>query len=384
MEKLPIEISFDDTFFREEERCGYKVTKESKQLWAVLLDLMVKFDNVCRTNHIRYSIDSGTLLGAVRHKGFIPWDNDIDVIMLRSEYERLCKIGPEVFQEPYFWQTNETDPGTLRRHAQLRNSRTTCILTDEMTDGHPRFSFNQGVFLDVFILDEVPDDAEELQRFRGELEQYLSLLWDFKEYYHKSGRSKWMEEAQRQAYEDFEKLVSRYNGTGMKRVGNMSLLPLRKEKTLFAKELFQDLVPYQFEEFSFLGPRDYETILTGFYGDWHQLVMGTEAHGGVLLDMQHPYTDYLTEENVVENQDNHPILELYRHRNLLLVQRDEAWATIQSIQNEIEECRKDQEKWQLAIHDKQRLSRKVRKYKRICYLLIAISSLLLTVIALIL
>ena len=84
MEKLPIEISFDDTFFREEERCGYKVTKESKQLWAVLLDLMVKFDNVCRTNHIRYSIDSGTLLGAVRHKGFIPWDNDIDVIMQKQ------------------------------------------------------------------------------------------------------------------------------------------------------------------------------------------------------------------------------------------------------------------------------------------------------------
>lgn len=340
MKDLPIKIELPESFFLPETRCDYEVTELSKQHWAILLDLMVQFDSVCKEYGIRYAIDGGTFLGAVRHKGFIPWDNDVDVIMLRSEYDRLCQIAPIAFKSPYFWQTNETDPGTLRRHGQLRNSSTTCFLSDEMQDGKPLFDFNQGAFLDVFIFDAVPDDANELVAFEEELQQNLSLLWDFKNYYRISGKALWMKEAQRQAFEEFEASVSRYNGKGQKRIGNISLIPRRRDSMFFAKEIYDDLIDYDFEGFSFPGPRDYETILTGLYGDWHKFVIGDDRHGDTILDVNTPYTEYIKDVHADSSQailnEKHPILQLYKHRDTLLQQRDEAWAHIQQMTKQYE------------------------------------------------
>lgn len=318
MKKLPIEIHLNESFYIEEERCGYRVTKQSKQLWAVLLDLMVQFDLVCRENNILYTIDSGTLLGAIRHGGFIPWDNDADVAMLRSEYDKLCKIAPTAFKEPYFWQTNETDPGSMRRHAQLRNSMTTDFLVDEMEEGVPLYTFNQGVFLDVFVLDEVPNNANELQNFRDELQQYLPILWDFKDYYREKRNSFWLDFAQKQAYDEFEITVKRYNETGMGRVGHISLFPYRKESAFIPKEIYENLVDYTFEGYTFLGVKDYDKILTGFYGDWHQIIIGEDSHGEVFLDLYHPYIYYLQNREIKSKHKKHPLLRLFKYRKLLL------------------------------------------------------------------
>lgn len=357
MKKLPIKIELPESFFLPEIRCDYEVTQLAKQHWAVLLDLMIQFDSVCKEYGIQYAIDGGTFLGAVRHKGFIPWDNDVDVIMLRSEYEKLCRIAPTVFKSPYFWQTNETDPGTLRRHGQLRNSLTTCILSDEMQDGKPLFDFNQGAFLDVFILDAVPDDANELVTFEDELQQNLSLLWDFKNYYRISGKALWMKEAQRQAFEEFEASVSRYNGKGQRRIGNISLIPRRRDSMLFAKEIYDDLIDYDFEGFSFPGPRDYETILTGLYGDWHKFVIGDNSHGDTILDVNSPYTEYIKDVYADSHKEilneEHPILQLYKHRDALLKQRDIAWKDIQQMGDQLKQLKQLQE---LHIEMEQKLN----------------------------
>lgn len=348
MEKLPIKITLPDSFFNPEEKCGYQVTHESKMLWAVILDLMVEFDRVCKQYQIKYCLDSGSLLGAVRHGGFIPWDNDADVIMLRSEYERLCHIASKAFEHPYFWQTNDTDPGTMRRHGQLRNSMTTGILMDETKNGIPSFGFNQGIFLDIFVLDEVPDDTEELTRFREALDHQLVQLWDFKEYYWASGASPWIRAAQKQAYAEFESLASSYNGTGQKYVANITLKPHRPKSAFFPKNLYEDLTDYKFEGFSFPGPKDYEIILQGHYGDWHQYVIGGDAHGSMIVDSNHPYTEYLKEISEQQDEEEHPILHLYRDRYTLLVQRDLAWKDIKQYQElqhesslEIEQCKLD-------------------------------------------
>ena len=297
MHKLPIKISLDDSFFQAEELCGHYVTQESKQHWAVILDLMVEFDRVCKEHGITYYLDGGTLLGAVRHKGFIPWDDDADLIMFRSEFEKLCAIAPTAFKDPYFWQTNETDPGSLRRHGQLRNSLTTCILKSEARNGKGLFRFNQGVFLDVFILDEVPDDAEELAGFRKELQQQLRLLFNLKDWHRIYRGEAWIEKIQQIAYEKFEATVSRYNGTHQKKVANISLIPEVKEGQFMPKELYNDCAEYSFEGYSFPAPKEYDKLLTGLYGDWHKFVKGTSLHGGIIVDCFHPYTDYLAEPN---------------------------------------------------------------------------------------
>lgn len=411
MEKLPINIKLDDSFFLEEEKCGYKVTAESKKLWAVILDLMVTFDSVCKQYNIKYSLDSGTLLGAVRHGGFIPWDNDADVIMFRSEYERLCEIAPKAFKPPYFWQTNDTDPGSMHRHGQLRNSATTCFLTDETKEGKPLYRFNQGAFLDVFILDKVPDDANELIDFRKEMQQWIALLWDFKEYYFASGESPWMGTAQQQAYHQYEAVVSRYNGTDNTRYANISLKPHRQERQFFPRSVYEDLTDYSFEGFTFPAPRDYERVLHAHYEDWHQYVIGDDDHGDMITDMMVPYTKFFGNQpqSVQYESSEHPILGLYKHRDMLLSQRDRAWediskseARINSLLQEEEqlkvhfdrvnaenECRVNsllQERNQMKVNldrlnvENDYLSRKVRKKRRTVKLLWCLSILLLIVL----
>ena len=135
MSQLPIKIHLPDGFLDEEIRNGYTISHEMKEIWAVELDLLVEFDRVCKENGLKYFASCGTKLGAVRHHGFIPWDDDVDVMMLRDEYDKLCKIAPQLFAYPYFFQTEETDKGSARGHAQLRNSKTTAILKSEASMG---------------------------------------------------------------------------------------------------------------------------------------------------------------------------------------------------------------------------------------------------------
>src|SRR3712207_3357568 len=94
-----------DSFLEEEIRCGYRVSAQMKRVWAVELDLLAKFVDVCERHELRYFLDSGTLIGAIRHQGFIPWDDDIDVSMPRKDYDKLWEIAQTEFSYPYFFQT---------------------------------------------------------------------------------------------------------------------------------------------------------------------------------------------------------------------------------------------------------------------------------------
>jgi len=298
------------------EMRGLEVSAGRKRLWGVLLDLLLEFDRVCKVHDIKYVLDSGTLLGAVRHHGMIPWDDDIDVVMFRSEYEKLCSIAEKEFSHPYFFQTNQTDPGSARGHAQLRNSSTTGILKFEMKDGTPLFDFNQGLFIDIFPMDDVPDSADELRRFRGEIQTLRDKIYAVNSASAISRRLSWFTLSPFQFYcklkgswcrllqkfgidvvgrlcRRLDQVVQRYNGRGMKRCGNVALNPLRPDRQLFPREVIANTAEYEFEGFRFPGPADYETVLRGHYGNWHEHVIGAAAHGGMLVDVDHPYTDYV-------------------------------------------------------------------------------------------
>jgi len=142
------------------------------ELSAVLFDLLSEFIRVCDKYNIRWYADGGTILGAVRHKGMIPWDDDIDVMMIRSEYERFLKEAKDEFKHPYFLQTEQTDKGSIRGHAQLRNSLTTGILKSEQYLNCP---FNQGLFIDIFPIDNIPDSDDEINDLTSEILKYKKL-----------------------------------------------------------------------------------------------------------------------------------------------------------------------------------------------------------------
>lgn len=162
-----------DDFFKEETVCGFKVTEKMKRIWAIELDLLERLMDVCDRNGLRYYASYGTLLGAVRHKGFIPWDDDIDLVMPRSDFEKLKLIADKEFKEPYFFQTPENDPEHfMAGHCKLRNSNTTYI--DFMNLDH---SCNQGCFIDITALDNVFDDKKKQQKQLKKIEFYKTILF---------------------------------------------------------------------------------------------------------------------------------------------------------------------------------------------------------------
>ena len=97
--ELPIKLKLPEGFLEPEERCGYQVTTKLKKIWAVELDLLDQFQKVCAKHNIKYQVFAGTLLGAVRHKGFIPWDDDIDVCMPREDYDKILPLLKDFFSK---------------------------------------------------------------------------------------------------------------------------------------------------------------------------------------------------------------------------------------------------------------------------------------------
>ena len=147
-----LKIKLPQDFFEEKTEYGFTVDVERKKIWAVELDLLNEFDRVCKNHNLTYMLSFGSLLGAIRHKGFIPWDDDVDVIMKREDYDTLLKIGPSEFQHPYFFQNPITEKSRyFRPHCQLRNSLTTGLIK-----GDEEREINRGIFLDIFVLDKMP------------------------------------------------------------------------------------------------------------------------------------------------------------------------------------------------------------------------------------
>ena len=93
-------MEFDESFIKEEVRCDFFVSEKRKKVWYVELELLRKFDEVCKKYNLTYFVEYGTLLGAVRHNGFIPWDDDIDIIMFRDEYTKFQEIAASEFTDP--------------------------------------------------------------------------------------------------------------------------------------------------------------------------------------------------------------------------------------------------------------------------------------------
>jgi len=144
----------DIRFARERTKCEIEITPQILQeLHAIQFEVLGEVDRICRKYNIEYSLDGGTLLGAVRHGGFIPWDDDIDVIMLRSEYERFFNICKTKLDDRFFLQEHRTDKFYMVGYPRMQRNNTVYRRA-----GHEHMKYHQGVFIDIFVLDNVPDN----------------------------------------------------------------------------------------------------------------------------------------------------------------------------------------------------------------------------------
>ena len=129
--------------------------KELDQLHAIDLELVCEVDRICRKNNIEYSLDGGTLLGAIRDKGIIPWDDDADIIFTRAEYvkfEKACE--KDLNKGKFFFQNYKTDSGYRWRYAKMRRNGTKL-----MRPNQEHMTYHNGVYIDIFVLDNVPNNS---------------------------------------------------------------------------------------------------------------------------------------------------------------------------------------------------------------------------------
>ena len=296
-------IKLPDDFFKAEYRSAYYVSEKMKKVWAVQLDLLKSFADVCEKNNLRYFMDGGTLLGAVRHKGFIPWDDDADVIMPREDYNRLSEIADREFQTPYFFQTTLKEKGFFRTHAQLRNSDTTGFIEADANK-----NINKGIFIDIFVLDGLADNPiiRYLHRKEIELEKKILTfkydrifcqlsfigkffyglvhiffsLYPFKCFFNHFDR----------------KVLARYSKRKTELIGDITLE--WRENVQWPRKWFEDYTFLPFETIYLRAPLYYHEVLSRQYGDYMSIPSDISApngkiHGEITFNPDLPYKDYI-------------------------------------------------------------------------------------------
>ena len=140
---------------------------ELTKLWAVELSLLEEFKRICNKLDLRYCAAYGTLLGAVRHQGFIPWDDDMDFFMMWPDYQKLMKAAPTECRYPFFFQGIYSEQDSMVVACRLRRSDTTGFTKWEQENAGP--GYNMGIFIDIFPLFYVPDLPEERARQKEEV-----------------------------------------------------------------------------------------------------------------------------------------------------------------------------------------------------------------------
>ena len=282
-----IELKIPEEWFAAEVRGSDYIPREKKELWAIQLDMVYKVQQICEKYGIRYFADAGTMLGAVRHRGFIPWDDDIDIMMPAKDYDMFIEIAKNELKGPYFLQTDYTDKCNYC-HAKVRRTDTTGILAKDVS---AKFDFNQGIFIDIFPMEYVPEDEEEYRK-------YIDHLWMIKKEMLIKRSRWWMyERDNNELYNEINKLRDYYNiirrkyqDSNSNTIANLSLPTLkneiRKDMTLYDKIIYAP-----FEMLKLPIPANFDEVLKRQYGDYMTPVRGASCHGDVLIDTSVSYKD---------------------------------------------------------------------------------------------
>lgn len=283
----------------EEIRDGVLVSSNLKKIWKVEIELLVELLKVCEKYNLKCWVEGGTLLGAVRHKGFIPWDDDIDVVMLRDDYDKLMEIGPSEFHNPFFFQSVYSDNDYYRGHVQIRNSRTTGVIPYEC-----KRKFNQGIFIDIFPLDGMPENKKDQLVL---MESSILMRKKMKRYHYFQLFGKpniwgnWLEQRKidkeidsvgfKDYYRGYEAMFRSNNISDCENLTYMSSCALDWgiDKHIFDETLYVD-----FENIKVPIPAGYDKYLRLMYGDDYLIPKKTPNwHGEVIFDTEHSYIDTL-------------------------------------------------------------------------------------------
>ena len=242
------------------------------ELKKIQMEILDNVDSFCKKNKIKYWIDCGTLLGAIRHKGYIPWDDDIDIGMLRDDYDKFLKLYNENNNSRYRLMAPEIDNDYYFVFGKVVDTKTILYEPDET-------GIKGAVYIDVFVYDNAPDEEEKLKEMFDKRNYYkkLRIAQVYPNNYDKSSIKKRIMRFFLKIYLKFlpknyytKKGVEhskKYANEKTKRVGNFT----SEAKMVCDKRVFKSFINVEFEKKKYPAPVGYDEWLKSFYDDYMKL-----------------------------------------------------------------------------------------------------------------
>lgn len=274
------------------------MNQELSPVQKKLLEMLRWFDGFCREHHLRYYAVGGTLLGAVRHGGFIPWDDDIDLAMPRKDYELLQTLMGNHQHDKYLLESPRyADESFCYPFTKLYDTSTTLI-------ENKRKPLKRGIFLDIFPFDGAGDTLGDGKRYLKKVRKkyyfYISLIGGIRK-----GRNAAKNAVVLAARmlpkslvdpvdvrNSLDAMCAKYDFDSSAWVGN--LLGAWGERELVSREVVGEPIEYLFEDIHILGVEDYDRYLTSIYGDWRKLPPEEKRvthHDFIALDIEKSYLE---------------------------------------------------------------------------------------------
>ena len=277
----------------------------NEKLWEVELQILDEIDRFCRKHGLRYSLAYGTMLGAVRHKGFIPWDDDIDIIMPIEDYNNFTKLWTNETPEGLFLQNKFIENGFTQNFTKIRKDHTTFLQSKQDLEAN----IHTGIFIDIFPGYRVA--PSKIGRKKQLLSSAVNLLY---------ARGK--TEGSFRVASLIEKLLLSLPAGCKLRLYASSDRYLQKNKDtlldfyfpstikwakkVYPSDMFDNLIEMEFEGRKYLCVKEYDKILTYEYGDYMKLPpmeKRVQTHHPILINYEKNY-DELSDEEKVLLQDN--------------------------------------------------------------------------------
>jgi len=274
---------------------------ELKGVQTIEKDVLAHFVQICEKYNFKYFITYGTLIGVVRHKGFIPWDDDIDVFMPRNDYDEFNRVASAELPDYLFLQNRKTDPEYLGGFTKIRNSNTTFIETNYMYK-----KMNQGIYIDIFPLDYCP--STRLGNLIMDCKKKLLFLRTRSEIVvvedairHKkciSGLIQLASYILKLFYPNIDKMFSRTEKylRNIKDNDCVCNFYAYVSKYRFPKAWFKDGIQMKFEDIDVIAPENYDAFLKYLYDDYMKLPPEKDRatrHFVQSIDCNKSYVSYL-------------------------------------------------------------------------------------------